>query len=486
MPLNVINLNKMYKYSASKTKIIATIGPSSANKSTLKEMIIQGVDVCRLNFSHGTHAGHLKTMTTIQEINNELNTHVAILADLQGPKIRIGQIEDDEAQLITNQIIELVGGNGLSNAQKLFISYDKLAEDVKTGESILIDDGKIKLEIVAVETNGTIRAKVIFGGVLKARKGVNLPNTTISQACLTEKDVKDARFALSHNVDWIALSFVRSASDILALRELINEHDSNTAVIAKIEKPEALDQIDFIIEVADGIMIARGDLGVEVDFYEIPVIQKNIISLCRSKAKPVIVATQMMESMIHNFRPTRAEATDVANAVIEGTDTVMLSGETSVGLHPVNVIIKMHQLIQFSEEKAYNYFTGDVPKPASETFMQDLICYNACKMAQNADAKAIITFSHSGYTAFKISSYRPSANLYVFTSNKDLIPVLSLVWGVKAFYFDNYENIDTAVEYSISQLKKENYLADNEIVVHAASTPLDEKGATNMLKISKV
>mgnify|MGYP006289749911 CR=1 FL=1 len=470
----------------SQTKIIATIGPASSPKEVLREMIIQGIDVCRLNFSHGTHEDHLKVLNTIRELNKEIPSNVAILADLQGPKLRIGEVENNAVELADGSEILIVNEECTGTSEKVYLSYPEFAIDVNAGEFILADDGKIKLEVV--ETNGkdTVKARVIHGGTLSSRKGVNLPNTKISLPSLTEKDLEDLHFALDHDVDWVALSFVRSVTDIVELKEIIKKRKKYASVIAKIEKPEALQEIHNIIDMTDGIMVARGDLGVEVEFDRVPVIQKNIIRQCLELSKPVIVATQMMESMIENFRPTRAEATDVANAVLDGADALMLSGETSVGKFPVGVIQSMQHIIDFTEKNGYHYNLGNQPEGMSHTFLQDSICCSACRLSEQAKARAIITFTYSGYTAYQISAHRPEADIFVFTGNRYQVNKLSLLWGVRAFYYDKYENIDEAIDYSINFLREHNLINSEDIIIHVGSTPLYEKGATNMLKLSYV
>ncbi|MBI9037207.1 MAG: pyruvate kinase [Bacteroidales bacterium] len=472
------------EYRESKTKIIATLGPASSDKDILRKMFIAGVDVCRINFSHGTHKQHLETIGIIRELNKELGLNVAILTDLQGPKLRIGEIESNEIELRQGENISIVTKKCLGTKEKIYMSYKKFPEEVAEGDTVLIDDGKIKLEVINTNKKDTVNAKIVFGGLLSSRKGVNLPKTKISQPSLTEKDIADANFALDNNVDWIALSFVRSFKDILALKELIKQRKNHAFVIAKIEKPEALNEIDKIIEVSDGIMVARGDLGVEVEFHRVPLIQKEIVGKCILNSTPVIIATQMLESMINNFRPTRAEASDIANAVIEGADTLMLSGETSVGKFPVKVIESMNEIIQCTEEEAYKYNRGHAPENIDDDFLADSICYNASNLASQSKSKAIIIFTYSGHTAFKVAGYRPDSKIYVFTSNKELIGKMSLLWAAKAFYFNKDFDILEAIDYSIEVLKQANEIESDDIVVHIGSFPLGEKGRTNMMKIS--
>jgi pyruvate kinase len=469
----------------SQTKVIATIGPASASKEVLEQLFHEGVDVCRLNFSHGTHEDHLKVINNILELNQELNANVAILADLQGPKIRIGDVENNLVELKENEEVLFVTEKCLGTAKKLYLSYKEFPLDVKEGDFILVDDGKLKLEVIETNRKDCVKAKVIHGGMLSSKKGVNLPNTKISLPSLTEKDIEDANFALDNNVDWIALSFVRSADDLVQVKEIIRNKKKFARIIAKIEKPEALLDIDNIIDASNGIMVARGDLGVEVPFDQVPLIQKDIVKRCIERAKPVIIATQMLESMITNFRPTRAEANDVGNAVLDGADALMLSAETSAGKYPVQSIAAMQKIID-STEKGFIFNRDTLPVLASRTFLPDSICLNACRMVSQTNAKAIVTFTYSGYTAFKISSHRPQAQIFVFTRNKTLLRKMSLVWGVRAYYYDEHDNMDDVIKHSLDFLKSNSLITEGDVVVHVGSTPFEEKGQTNMIKLSYV
>jgi pyruvate kinase len=477
--------DKNMRHVRSQTKVIATIGPASSSKEVLEKMFHEGVDVCRLNFSHGTHADHLQVINNVLELNQKLNANVALLADLQGPKIRIGEVENNCVELKDGADVTIVTEKCIGTAEKLYLSYKEFPKDVAIGDFILVDDGKLKLEVIDTNRKDIVKARVIHGGMLSSKKGVNLPNTKISLPSLTEKDIEDANFALDNNVDWIALSFVRSAEDLVQLKEIIRNKKKFARIIAKIEKPEALDDLDNIIDASNGIMVARGDLGVEVPFDQVPLIQKDICKRCVDKAKPVIIATQMLESMITNFRPTRAEANDVANGVLDGADAVMLSAETSAGKYPVESIVAMQKIIDWTE-KAFAFNRETLPLIASRTFLPDSICLNACRMAHQSDARAIVTFTYSGYTAFKISSHRPKSDIFVFTRNKTLLRKMSLVWGVRAFYFDEHDDMDDAIKHSLEFLKQENYIADGDVVVHVGSTPFEEKGQTNIVKLSYV
>jgi pyruvate kinase len=474
------------RHDRSHTKIIATIGPATRNKQILEKMFHEGVDVCRMNFSHDLHSEHLKTITYINELNEELGSNVAIMADLQGPKLRVGMMENDKVILEDGQEFSFVTEPCTGTTEKAYMSYKKMPADVTVGERILVDDGKLIFEVLKTNGTDTVLTKVIAGGPLGSKKGVNLPNTKVTLPSLTEKDIIDAKFALDHNVDWLALSFVRKEKDILDLRKLVDAHANKAHIIAKIEKPEALDEIDEIIDAADAIMVARGDLGVEVEFHKVPLIQKDIIKRCTAKSKPVIVATQMMESMITNQTPTRAEANDVANAVLDGADTVMLSGETSIGKYPVQTIINMQKIIDSTETQESLYYKEHPPMEQSQTFLPESICYNAVRLAEQVNAAAIVSLTYSGFTAVKLSSHRPKAPIFTFTMNEDLIADLSLVWGVRAFFFGECENVNDYVAYTEEFLVSHNLLKKGDLVVHVGSIPILSKGKTNMLKLTRV
>ncbi len=473
------------RHDRSQTKIIATLGPATSDICVLRQMFMEGIDVCRLNFSHGTHADHKKSIDNIVRLNREMNANVAILADLQGPKLRIGNMENGGAEIRDGQILTITTDECPGTAEKVYMSYREFPADVSSGDTILIDDGNIQLEVTGSNAKDTVKARVIHGGFLGSHKGVNLPDTRISLPSVTEKDKDDAYFALDHQVDWIALSFVRAVTDIIELKQLIKKKKKTARVIAKIEKPEALREIDQIIDVSDGIMVARGDLGVEISFDQVPLIQKEIVKKSIRMSKPVIIATQMMESMITNFRPTRAEANDVANAVLDGADALMLSGETSIGKYPVEVIRNMQKIIDCTEQETPVHLDHP-PMEFSRTFLPDSICYNAYKLAKQSNAKAIITFTHSGYTAFKISSHRPRADIFAFTNNRDILRKLSLVWGVRAFYAETYSNIDDYIEHSLKRLEEPGHIKQDDIVIHVGSTPILARGKTNLIKIGIV
>jgi len=470
----------------SHTKVIATIGPVTRNKEILRKMFDEGVDVLRINLSHDIHEEHLKTITYIRELNKEMGTHVAILGDLQGPKLRVGDMENDRVQLEDGQMFSFVTTPCTGTAEKAYLSYDQLPADVTIGEKILVDDGKLIFEVTGSNKTDTVSCKVLAGGALSSRKGVNLPHTKISQPSLTTKDIIDAQFLLDNQVDWIALSFVRKERDILDLRKIIDAHPSEARIIAKIEKPEALEDIEAIISASDAVMVARGDLGVEVDFHKVPIIQKDIIKRCHRKSKPVIVATQMMESMIENPTPTRAEANDVANAVLDGADSVMLSGETSIGKYPVETVRNMQLIIDSTETEEYIYNKGHASPPGAKNFLADSICLSAVQLAEQVNAAAIVTLTYSGFTAIRISSHRPKAPILTFTMNEELLTDLSLVWGVRSFYFGECKNINDYVAYTEEFLVSQGLLKKGDLVVHVGSIPILAKGKTNMLKLTRV
>ena len=470
-----------------RTKIVATIGPSSSSEEILMEMINEGVNVFRINFSHGTHQDHIEAIKTIKKVDNKIGSHTAILADLQGPKIRIGEMPDDGVLLKENDEFYLTTLKNHQLSLAANISLKQLPIDVKKGEKILLDDGKIHLIVKETNKKDTIKTRVIAGGILYSRKGVNLPDTNISVSSLTKKDKEDLKVAIEQKVDWIGFSFVRSAREVIELKHLISNLNGDAKVIAKIEKPEAVEDLNAIMEETDAIMVARGDLGVEVPLEKVPLIQKKIVRMAQNMAKPVIIATQMMESMMDNITPNRAEVNDVANAVMDGADAVMLSGETSVGKHPVEVIKIMSRIINEVEEKFDPLFVKEtIPNKNENRFITDSICFNVCRLSQRVDAKAIVTMTYSGYTAYKISSQRPKANIFVFSSNKKLLSTLSLLWGVSTFYYNKTISTDHTIA-DIKHFLKENKLAKpKDLIINTASIPLVEGGKTNMLKLSYI
>ena len=467
-----------------KTKIIATIGPATSSLEMLRALIQKGVTVCRLNFSHLSHEKAKEIISNIKQINQELDAHTAILADLQGPKIRVGDFENP-IKLKKSAIVVFCTKK---KKETIFINYKHFAKDVKVKDKVLLDDGKLILEVVSTNNKDTVNLKVIFGGLLQSRKGVNLPNTIISLPCLTKKDMEDLDFILSQKIEWVGLSFVRKVKDVNDLKRIINSRSSLHKVIAKIEKPEAIRNIDSIIEASDAVMVARGDLGVEVPPQKVPVYQKMIVNKCILKGRPVIIATQMLESMTINPTATRAEVNDVANSVIDGADALMLSGETSVGKHPLKTVDTMRKIIRDIEysEHSISKNTEEPPLLFDRRFLSNAICLNAVNIAKQTKAKAIITITYSGFNTIKISSFRPHAFIYAFTNNHTILNTLSLVWGVQGFYYEGASTTSQTIKETKEILKKQKYLKKGDLVVNIASMPAREKGMTNMLKISNI
>ncbi len=472
------------KVSYNKTKIVATVGPASNSKEMLRALVREGVDVFRLNFSHGSHEDHLKVINNVREINKELGTTVSLLQDLQGPKIRIQEMQPDTV-IERGQKLTITSRQLLGNSEICSTSYTSLPTDVKVGDMILIDDGKIELKVTGV-SDTDVHTEVVYGGPLKSRKGINLPFTKVSAPSLTDKDIKDLEFGLKNDLDWIALSFVRKASDILELRERINKSGANSRIVAKIEKPEALSNIDEVIAATDAVMVARGDLGVEIWLEEVPMVQKMLVEKCNKAGKPVIVATQMMESMIENPRPTRAETNDVANAVMDGADAVMLSAETAAGKYPIEVIRSMVRTIASVEKNQRMYFRFREVNPESPTAIHDNFVLAACKLAKDIGAKAIVGMTQSGYTAFQSAAYRPNANIFVFTSNKSLLTKINLVWGAQAYHYDKVNSTDETIADVEKKLKEDGHVKSGDIFLVLASMPIHEKARTNTLKVNIV
>lgn len=474
----------MERVAYNRTKIVATIGPASSSKEMLRALVKEGVDVFRLNFSHGKHEDKKVIIDLVREINAEMNTNIALLIDLQGPKIRVNEVEPNvelkQGQELIITTRELVGNNEIVST-----SYKNLPNDVNEGEKILIDDGKIELKVLEVRDIDVV-TQVVYGGPLTSRKGINLPNTRVSAPSLTEKDLRDLEFGMKEDVNWVALSFVRKAQDIIELRAILDKNKSNARIVAKIEKPEALENIDAIIEETDAIMVARGDLGVEVWMEEVPIIQKKLIEKCNIASKPVIVATQMMESMIENPRPTRAEASDVANAVMDGADALMLSAETAAGKYPIEVIRSMVRTITSIEKQPGIYYKYRPVDPESPIFVHDSLILAACKLAEEVGAKAIVGMTQSGYTAFQSSSHRPDTNIFAFTGNKSILNTMNLVWGTRAYYYDKQTTTDETIADIEEVLKKDGHLTKGDIFISLASMPIKARNRTNMMKINVV
>ncbi|QCR20921.1 pyruvate kinase [Pontibacter sp. SGAir0037] len=471
--------------SFNKTKVLATIGPASNTYERLLALVQEGVDAFRLNFSHGAYSEHQKVIDFVREINKQYETNVCLVQDLQGPKIRLGDVENGGIEIKEGQRIKLVCDGSITTADRLSTIYKDLAKDVEPGHSILLDDGKLELVVISTDKDMTVEAEVIYGGIVKPRKGINLPDSKVSAPSMTEKDVEDLHFGLDNDVEWVALSFVRRVEDIYEIKKIISERGKDTRVIAKIEKPEAITNIDEIIEATDAIMVARGDLGVEVGMEQVPMIQKMLVAKCNEAGKPVIVATQMMESMIVNPRPTRAETNDVANAVIDGADTVMLSAETAVGAYPIETIRSMNMTIRSVERNATNIYNKNYKLNASsETFYNDSLVANACHLAHDTNARAIIGMTKSGYTAFQITKHRPKSDVFIFTENHRLLNILNLVWGIRGFYYDKFESTDATIADIKQILVKAGYLEQGDVFINTASMPLNEEKRTNMIKLS--
>ena len=471
-----------------KTKIIATLGPSTSSVETIESLINEGVDVLRINFSHSTHKEAEFLIKSIRKINDSLSKNIAILADLQGPKLRIGDVVDDTNLNFGEKITIKTDKSFKGNKNKLFLNYQNLAKDINIGEKILIDDGKIILKVIDIDGKHEVTAEVLQGGELSSNKGFNLPNTNISQPALTDKDIDDAIFSAKHNVDWIALSFVRNGSDIKSLVKLLENNTSHRIpIIAKIEKPEGVKNIDEIMKYSSGIMVARGDLGVEINAAEVPLIQKKLVNKAKKARIPVIIATQMMESMMKSLNPNRAEVNDVANSIMDGADAVMLSGETSVGNHPKEVIKTISRIIGRVENS--NLISLKHKHPVdyeSDRFITKSVCYYAAKIANDTKAKAISTLTNSGYTAYQISSWRPKTHVLVFTSNKRILTQLNLLWGVMAFYYSGTESTDKTIEEINKVAVENNLLQKDDIVINLTSMPIEKKGMVNTIRVSKI
>jgi pyruvate kinase len=471
-----------------RTKIVATVGPACDTYDKLLSLVKAGVNVFRLNFSHGSHEDKTKIIEHIRKINASEPFNIAILGDLQGPKLRVGEIVGGSMLVEEGEILTFTNTKLVGNKERIYVSYPNLHEDVKIGNVIMIDDGKLEVKVISIEKNHDVKVQVKLGGILSSKKGVNLPDTKISLPAITEKDEVDLAYIIEQELDWVALSFVRRVNDIVGLREKLNLKKSKTKIIAKIEMPEALTNLREIILESDGIMVARGDLGVELPIEQVPLIQKQIIRKSIHRAKPVIVATQMMESMIDRTKPNRSEITDVANAVLEGADAVMLSAETATGNYPTLVVETMRKIIMEVERTDYHYNREDElePQPHSPSFLSDAVCYNACKLAKDTQADALIGMTQSGYTGFILSSYRPKSPLYIFSKEKTLINQLSLSWGVRAFHYAEEEGIDEIVADLTEILKQRGFIKKGDVVINTGSIPVDKHLATNLLKISKV
>ncbi len=475
-------------HSQKRTKIVATVGPACDNYDALLDLVKAGVNVFRLNFSHGNYEDKSSVIDLIRKINKTEPYNIAILGDLQGPKLRVGELENGKIELKTGEEFVFTTEKIVGTKNKIYVSYPNLSSDVKPNERIFLDDGKMEVCVKEILNDKDVLVSVTLGGVLLPKKGVNLPDTALTMPSLTEKDIADLAFIIDNQLDWVALSFVRKVDDIKSLKKRIADKQSKIKVIAKIEMPEALKNLRDIINESDGIMVARGDLGVEIPVEQVPVVQKDIIRKCMHRAKPVIVATQMMESMIDRTKPNRSEVSDVANAVIEGADAVMLSGETATGNYPTLVVETMSKIILNVENSVYDYNRDDIltPQPHSPSYLSDAICYSACKLANDAQADAIIGMTQSGYTAFMLSSYRPKSPLYVFSKEKTLISQLSLSWGVRAFFYAEEDSLDDIISDQITILQARGFLQKGDVVINTGSTPVEKHLPTNIIKITQI
>ena len=470
-----------------KTKIVATLGPASAQAETIEQMMLEGVDVFRINFSHADYDNVKERIKIIRALNEKHNIHTSILADLQGPKLRVGEIEEGTVVQEGDTIAFSTKAPFVGNDTKAYMNYKNFPKDVQAGERILLDDGKLIFEVVSTDKKTEVVTKVIQGGAFKSKKGVNLPNTAISLPALTEKDIKDAHFAIQQNVDWIALSFVRNSQDLLDLKAIIDAEASHKIpIISKIEKPEAITNLDKIIAYSDGLMVARGDLGVEIPAAEVPLLQKQIVRAAKKARIPVIIATQMMESMIDSRTATRAEVNDVANSVMDGADAVMLSGETSVGQFPVEVIKTMASILVKVEGSNLISIPQNPPSIRTKRYITKSVCFHAATMANEIEAKAICTLTNSGYTAFQISAWRPQSHVLVFTSNKFILTQLNLLWGVKAFFYDSFSSTDNTVEEINAISKAGGFVEDGDLVINLTAMPITAKGMVNTLRVSQI
>ncbi|QNJ97578.1 pyruvate kinase [Constantimarinum furrinae] len=470
-----------------RTKIVATLGPATSERAVVKRMIEEGVNVFRVNFSHADYSDVKRSLKMIRSVQKELKTSTAILADLQGPKLRVGLMKEEVVVDTGDELYFCTGEEFEGTRDRIYMNYDNFPKDVNPGERILLDDGKLIFEVLKTNKKDEVKARVIQGGPLRSKKGVNLPNTSISLPALTAKDKEDAIFAISQQVDWIALSFVRNSDDLKELQAIIEAHSEyKIPIIAKIEKPEAVENIDKIIAYCDGIMVARGDLGVEVPAEEVPLIQKELVLTAKRARIPVIIATQMMETMITSLTPTRAEVNDVANSVMDGADAVMLSGETSVGKYPVEVIKTMSNILKRVENSALIHVPQEPPHIRTNRYITKSICYHAAHMANEIEAKAICTLTNSGYTAFQISAWRPSAHILVFTSNHRILSRLNLLWGVKAFFYDKFVSTDETVEDVNKIARDYGFVDKGDYLINLAAMPIADKGMVNTLRVSLV
>ena len=471
-----------------RTKIVCTLGPATTDPETIRRLVAAGMDVARMNFSHGSHEEHVERVERVRDAAQAEGKVVTILQDLQGPKIRVGDVQSGSVMLREGEEVEVTTTPAETTQDRIFIDYDSLIQDAREGERILIDDGLLELKVTG-KHNSSLRAMVVEGGPLRSRKGVNLPDIRTSTPPMTEKDLKDLELGLELNVDAVALSFVQERSDVEALVHRINEKGKNTSVIAKIEKPQAVRNLDAILEVTDGIMVARGDLGIEMPMEEVPGTQKRLIRSGMGEAKPVITATQMLESMVEDPRPTRAEASDVANAVLDGSDAVMLSAETAIGDHPVRVVEAMNQIICQTEEYWYEQ-RRSLPMAPEQLErgenVTDSVSFTACRLAEQVGAEAVCCLTNSGATARAIARHRPSMPIYAFTDNQRVVAQLGLLWGTEAFYIPFQQDTDQGIARVHSVLHEHELVETGSKVVITVGMPLPARGRTNTVHVSSV
>lgn len=470
-----------------KTKIIATLGPATETSKILEEMIMEGVDVFRINFSHSNYSEAENKISLIRKLSEKHKINISILADLQGPKLRIGKIKEN-SNVKKNDVVTFSSEKAfIGDSKKAYMNYQNFAKDVSVGEKVLLDDGKLIFKVIETDNKYLVKAKVIQGGSLSSNKGVNLPNTKISLPALTKKDKEDAIFAIRKKVDWIALSFVRNKKDLEELKGLIDKFSKyKIPIISKIEKPEAIKNISDIISNSDGIMVARGDLGVEIPAAEVPLVQKKLVLEAKKARIPVIIATQMMESMIDSRTASRAEVNDVANSVMDGADAVMLSAETSVGQFPVEVVKSISSILLKVEDSELIKVPKNHPSIKNNRFVTKSVCYYASLMADVIKAKAICTLTNSGYTAFQISSWRPQADILVYTSNKRILSQLNLLWGVKAFFYDANESTDKTILQINDIAKKNNFVFPGDFLINLTAMPVNKRGMVNTLRVTTI
>lgn len=469
-----------------RTKIVCTIGPASDDPEILEQLMRSGLNVCRVNFSHGTHEEHKKRFDMIKEVRDRVKPSVAILLDTKGPEIRTGKFRDPEVLLQAGGTYTLTTEEYLGDERKCSVSYDKLTHDVSVGSRILIDDGNIEMTVTSIEGND-IHCTVENTGIIKNNKGINIPGVIINLPSLTEKDVDDIVFGIHNNIDIIAASFVRKASDVLAIRELLELHKAeDIQIISKIENQQGVDNIDEILTVSDGIMVARGDLGVEIPVENIPIVQKTIIKKCNALSKPVVTATQMLDSMMRNPRPTRAEVTDVSNAVYDGSDAIMLSGETAAGKYPVESVEMMRSIALTTENSVEFNNRLEQKKKQKEANITNAISHATCMVARELSAKAIVTATTSGYTARMVSSFRPGCNIIAGTHKEIVRRQLSLVWGVVPIMLREATATDELIEEAVSGSLEAGWISSGDVVVITAGVPVSQTGATNLIKVQLV